>query len=254
MQPTDSEAGPKAGGLFPPTMWSVIVAAGEPDAPAALVALERLARAYWRPLYVFLRQRGSDHDSATDHVQGFFEHLISGEVLRRVERRESRFRSFLLAVFQNWLSHRHERADARKRGGGAVHVPLAEFDSVVSDPALAIAGESPERIFDRRWAREVFDRSVARLDAEIARMDRSEFQAELRRRITGPQAAQPAWAEVGAVHGVPPGAVKQAAHVLRQRLATLLRSEVRAVVGTEAEVDGELRYLIELLSTPGNRA
>ena len=51
-----------------------------------------------------------------------------------------------------------------------------------------------------------------------------------------------------------PGAVKQAAYVLRQRLATLLRSEVRAVVGTEAEVDGELRYLIELLSTPGNRA
>jgi hypothetical protein len=69
MQPTDSEAAPKAGGLFPPTMWSAIVAAGEPDAPAALVALERLARAYWRPLYVFLRQRGTDHDSAADHVQ-----------------------------------------------------------------------------------------------------------------------------------------------------------------------------------------
>jgi len=64
MQPTDNEAGPRA---------------GEPDAPAALLALERLARAYGRPLYVFVRQRGADHDSAADHVQGFFGHLISSE-------------------------------------------------------------------------------------------------------------------------------------------------------------------------------
>ncbi len=93
-----------------------------------------------------------------------------------MERRESRFRSFLLAAFQNWLASRHERAVAQKHGGGAVHVTLAEFNSAESGLAL-VADEPPERCFDRRWTRTMFDHAVARLDAENARKDRPEFFA-----------------------------------------------------------------------------
>ena len=49
----------------------------------AMVALERLATAYWRPLYVFTRQRGESHESAADAVQGFFVKLLSGDLLRK---------------------------------------------------------------------------------------------------------------------------------------------------------------------------
>ncbi len=232
-------------------MWSAVQAAREGTESEALQALERLAVAYWQPLYVFARQRGADHDRAADMVQGFFEHLLSGEVLQRVERRESRFRSFLLAVFQNWLANQHERAVAQKRGGGAAHVSLAEFDSAQSDLAL-MAEESPDRSFDRRWARAVFDHAVARLDAENAQKDRPEFFAELRRRLTGPQAASPNWEEVAARFGMNTNAVRQAAHALRQRLGTLIKQEVRSVVSTEADMEEELRYLINLLSASEN--
>jgi RNA polymerase sigma-70 factor (ECF subfamily) len=119
MSGSESQGSPSVPQLFPPTQWSAIVAARDIETPVALAALERVARAYWQPLYVFLRQHGADHAAACDQVQGFFEHLLSGEVLRRVERRESRFRSFLLAVFQNWLVNQHDRAVAQKRGGGA---------------------------------------------------------------------------------------------------------------------------------------
>ena len=234
-------------------MWSAIVAARDMETPVALAALERLAHAYWQPLYVFLRQRGADHAEACDQVQGFFEHLLSGEVLRRVERRESRFRSFLLAVFQNWLANQRERATAQKRGGGAAHVALAEFDSAQSDPAL-VSDESPDRSFDRRWARAVFDHALARLDAEIAQKDRPEFFIELRRRLVGPLAASPNWDQVATRFQMNANAVKQAAHALRQRFATLLKQEVRAVVSTEEDLAEELRYLIELLSARGNSA
>lgn len=107
-----------------------------------------------------------------------------------MERRESRFRSFLLAAFQNWLANRHERAVAQKRGGGAVQVTLAEFNSAESALTL-VTDEPPEHCFDRHWARAVFDHAVARLDAENARKDRPEFFAELRRRLTGPPPATP---------------------------------------------------------------
>jgi RNA polymerase sigma-70 factor (ECF subfamily) len=152
-------------------------------------------------------------------------------------------------LFQNWLANQHERAVAQKRGGGAAHVTLAEFDSAQSERAL-VADESPERTFDRCWARAVFDHAVARLDAEISQNGRPEFFAELRRRLTGPQAASPNWEEVASRFGMNPNAVRQAAHTLRQRLGTLLKQEVRSVVSTEADMDEELRYLITLLSAP----
>ena len=213
----------------------------------ASLALERLAHTYWPPLYVFVRQRGLNHEHAADAVQGFFAHLISGEVLRRVERRESRFRSFLLTAFQNWLTNERERAAMQKRGGGAVHVTLAEFDSAQTNPALAIQ-ESPERSFDRRWARAVFDHAVARLDAEITQKERPEFLREMRQRLIGSAAGHPNWEEVAARFGMNDNTVKQAAHALRQRFAVLLKQEVRAVVGSEADLAEELRYLIEQLS------
>ncbi len=234
-------------------MWSAVQGARAASESEALQALEQLAVAYWPPLYAFARQRGADHHGAADQVQGFFEHLLSGEVLGRVERRENRFRSFLLAAFQNWLANRHERAVAQKRGGGAVHVTLAELNSAESGLAL-VADETPERCFDRRWARAVFDHAVARLDAESARKDRPEFFAELRRRLTGPQAASPDWEEVAVRFGMNANAVKQAAHALRQRLGTLLKQEVRSVVSTDADLDDELRYLVQLLSAPADSA
>src|SRR5690242_5251532 len=86
-------------GLFPATMWSMIQAARQDE--EALAGLERLGRAYWRPLYVFARQKGATHDAAADEVQGFFEHLLSHEMLKNVQRGEVRFRSFLLRCFTN---------------------------------------------------------------------------------------------------------------------------------------------------------
>ena len=77
------------------------------DGEGALQGLERLATAYWRPLYVFMRKRGQDHHSAADGVQDFFECLLSGELLRKARPGEGRFRNFLLVAFRRWLGDQH---------------------------------------------------------------------------------------------------------------------------------------------------
>src|SRR5262245_14494322 len=204
--------------LFPATQWSVLIAVREGKQSEALQALDRLARAYWQPLYVFVRRRGSTHEQAADAVQGFFAHLVSGETLRSVEKRETRFRSFLLKMFQNWLNSQYHRETAKKRGAGAPHVALEDFDSIQSDPAL-ISEVPPGRSFDRRWARSIFDHALKRLDGEISQKNNPEMLAELRKRIASPGNASPDWKEVAARFGMQDNAVKQAAYVLRQRLA-----------------------------------
>lgn len=231
--------------LFPVTMWSMIQEAGREE--DALAGLERLARAYWRPLYVFARQRGSAHDAAADEVQGFFEHLLSRDMLKNVKRGEVRFRSFLLRCFTNWLLNEHHRNHAAKRGGGAALLRMDEMDSKIENPAL-IEGKSPDKAYDHGWARALVDHAMKRLEVEIEQRERSEFLMELRERTFASNGAGPDWEEMAQRHGMSHGAVRKAATDLRRRFGVLLRTEVRSIVSKDEEVDGELRYLVSLLS------
>lgn len=241
-----SAAAPTANsGLFPATMWSMIQAARQDE--EALAGLERLGRAYWRPLHVFARQRGADHDAAADAVQGFFEHLLSQEMLRNVQRGEVRFRSFLLRCFTNWLANEHKKAHAAKRGGDSPALAMEEFGSRIDEPAL-IEGESPDRAFDRGWARAMVDRAMTRLEQELAQRERSGFLQELRRKTFATDGLNPDWEEMAGRHEMTHGAVRKAAADLRRRFGVLLREEVRNVVSSDEEVDEELRYLVGLLS------
>lgn len=236
---------PDTSGLFPATMWSAIRAAGSET--EAIAGLERLARAYWRPLYVFARQRGADQEAAADHVQGFFEHLISHETLADVRRGEVRFRSFLLRCFTNWLANQHRDETRQKRGGGAPMLPINEIDPEEENTSL-LDGRAPDLAYDRRWARALVDQVMRHLDAENADRERGDFLLEVRQRVFASDGAAPDWEALAEQHGMSHGAVRKAATDMRRRFGVLLREEVRQVVSNDEEVDDELRYLVSLLS------
>lgn len=236
---------PETSGLFPVTMWSMIQEAKTES--AATAGLERLARAYWRPLYVFARQRGAGHDTAADQVQGFFEHLISHEALAEVQRGEVRFRSFLLRCFTNWLSNQHRNAQRQKRGGGAQLLPIDEIDPQEMTPVL-VDGRSPDLAYDRRWARSLVDQVMQRLDDQIAIREQSALLQEVRRRVFASDGTNPNWEAVANRHGMSNGAVRKAAADMRRHFGMLMRQEVRNVVSSDTEVDEELRYLVSLMS------
>jgi RNA polymerase sigma-70 factor (ECF subfamily) len=42
--------------VFPNTRWSVVLAARQRPSPESAAALEAICRAYWYPLYAFVRQ------------------------------------------------------------------------------------------------------------------------------------------------------------------------------------------------------
>ena len=161
--------------LFPLTMWSALLEA-QGAGSAGLRGLERLAAAYWRPLYVFLRKRAHDHDEAADGVQGFFAYLLSGDLLHKARPGEGRFRNFLLVAFRRWLGDQQEKAGAAKRGGGTLAIPLQDLQELGQEPEGA--GDSPEEAFDRKWAESLIARALAALEAEWAK--RAEVFAALK--------------------------------------------------------------------------
>jgi RNA polymerase sigma-70 factor (ECF subfamily) len=239
--------GPSAGSpQFTTTHWSVIFEAANPESPGSVDAFARLYRDYWYPLYAYVRRRGRSPHEAEDLTQDFFVALLEHERLRGLERGGGRFRSFLLKALHNFLANEWDRAAARKRGGGHAWVPLDEVDAESLFLADATA-ESPECAFDRHWAYAVIALALRRLEGEARTAGKALLFERLRPHLQGDRNGRP-YAEIGAELGMTEGAVKVAVHRLRQRYGELLRAEVARTVGDEAEVSGELRHLIAIVS------
>jgi DNA-directed RNA polymerase specialized sigma24 family protein len=110
--------------IFATTHWSVVLAAGQSADAQASEALEQLCRTYWYPLYVFVRRQGRSPEDAQDLTQGFFAQLLRKDFLSGVGPEKGRFRSFLLACLNHFLSDERDRAQALKRGRNQPTIPL----------------------------------------------------------------------------------------------------------------------------------
>jgi len=230
---------------FPATRWSLVVAAGDPHRKEARSALVSLCESYWYPLYAYLRRRGYSSDLAQDLTQEFFVRVIEGRYLDRAEPEKGRFRAFLLTSLKFFVADEDDRRRAHKRGGGMV-VPL-EFSSgeerYQREPAHA---ETPERIYERRWALSVLDRVVEKLRNEFVQHGRPDHFERLKVFLLGQSDAP--YAALAREMNTTEGALKVAIHRLRKRYRELFRQEIADTVADPTEVESELRYLADVLS------
>src|SRR5713101_1451045 len=150
---------------FPTTRWTLVVAAGAPDRKEARSALVSLCEGYWYPLYAYVRRRGYPSDQAQDLTQEFFIRVLEGRYLDRADPEKGRFRAFILTSLKFFLADEADRGRAQKRGGGAVlSLEISSGEELYQrEPAH---NETPERIFERRWALSVLDRVMDKLRAE----------------------------------------------------------------------------------------
>jgi len=95
-----------------------VLAAGQRSTPQSDRALEELCRAYWYPLYAYVRRHGHSKEDAEDLTQGFFAAFLKRNYLEDVRSEKGRFRAFLLAALKHYLANEHDRASRQKRGGG----------------------------------------------------------------------------------------------------------------------------------------
>jgi RNA polymerase sigma-70 factor (ECF subfamily) len=171
--------------------------------------------------------------------------LLEKSVLHDFRPAQGRFRSFLLASVRHFLSDARDRERAAKRGGGRTAIPLDEAfaeETYRREPHTEL---TPEEIFERRWAFTVIDRAVRRLQADSARRGRLDQFERLKEFLTG--AGSATYREAASDLGTTEDAVKVAVHRLRRRYGEMLRREVEETVADPAHVDGEIRYLLEVI-------
>ncbi|HVV69996.1 MAG TPA: sigma-70 family RNA polymerase sigma factor [Verrucomicrobiae bacterium] len=224
-----------------------MLTAGDTQSPDSVRALESLCRAYWYPLYGYIRWRGHGAHEAEDLTQAFFAYLLEKKALGKVDPAKGKFRSFLLASLNNFLNNEWDKAQRLKRGGGA---EIFSFDGVPAEERFLLEpthGQSPERLFERRWAETVLKQVVANLAEEFRKAGQSERFEALRGFLMAGAREAP-YEEVAARLGMTVTAVTAAVRRMRLRFRELFRAEIAHTVQKPEEVDDEIRYLLGALS------
>ena len=231
---------------FLTTHWSVVLAAKQGNSSEATAALEKLCRAYWYPLYAFLRREGRNPHDAQDLVQEFFARLLHGNFLKNVGQQKGKFRSFLLASLRHFLFDEWDKAKAEKRGGGQILFSLDDEDAEQRFRLEPNEGGSAEQIFEQRWALALLSQALSRLREEfVAAKKTGEFD-ELKTFLSNPTTAG-AYDASAVKLGVPADAIAVKVHRLRHRYGELIRAEIAQTVATPAEIDEELQHLFNAI-------
>src|ERR1043165_3672984 len=212
---------------FNTTRWSLVLRAGDKGTPDAQRALSQLCNLYWYPLYAFVRRNGYSHDDAEDLTQAFFAQLLEKSLVGCAQRERGRFRSFLLTSLKNFLSDERSKARALKRGGGRATLSLDMRDAddrYLREPSTR---ETPEQLYERRWAVQLLDRALRRLERECREAGRAPLFEQLKPCLTG-GGSHSDYAQMAQELNSTEGAVKVAAHRLRQRYKEVIRELVRS--------------------------
>jgi DNA-directed RNA polymerase specialized sigma24 family protein len=195
-----------------------------------------------------IRRSGYDRDEAQDLTQAFFAVLLEKNFLEVADPQRGRFRSFLLTAVKHFLSNERDRAQALKRGGGEIPVSI---DVLMSEACFDPTGsdtETPEDLFERRWALSLLEHAMSRLRAEFSSTGRNaqfdKLVPFLSRDSDGAR-----YEELAAEMGVSAGALRTLVHRMRRRYRDLVRAEIAETVATSDEVDDEIRFLMSVLSS-----
>jgi DNA-directed RNA polymerase specialized sigma24 family protein len=186
-------------------------------------------------------------EEAEDITHDFFTRLLEKQALGGLRREGGKFRSFLLGAMANFLADEWDRAQAQKRGSGRKPLSLDAEDGEARFQALALAGElTPESAFEKQWAVVLLEHVAEQLRAEEMKSGKGGLFDDLRPHLQSDRAGLP-YAEIATRHGTSEGAIKVAVHRLRHRFGQQLREQIARTVSSPAEVDEELRHLINVM-------
>jgi len=236
-------ASPSPSPLFVTTRWSVVLAAKNQDSKQAL---ETLCRAYWYPLYAYVRRDGHTPHDAQDLTQEFFARLVVKDWLRFAGPEHGHFRTFLLVAMKRFLINEWHKSSSQKRGGHITHVPLDAEDAerrFASEPDLA-----PDAMFERRWAMTLLEQTLKGLEAEFSTAAKADDFQALKHCLTLDRGSI-SYPELATQMGCTEGAARVAVHRLRKRFRELFRANIAATLAEGEDVDMELKHVVAVLGS-----
>lgn len=232
--------------LFVTTRWSVVVAAKGSDSAVSGAALETLCRAYWYPLYAFVRSSGHSSHDAQDLTQEFFCRLMEKRWLDSADQDKGRLRTFLIVALKHFMINEWRRAAAQRRGGGCAHM---QIDTAFGETRFAADEHSlaPDETFDRQWALTLLELTVNRLRSEFADAGKPDDFESLKSCLMADR-GDIDYAEVAERLGTSEGAARVAVHRLRKRFRDIYKEEISQTLADSADLDAETRHLAAALA------
>ena len=235
-------------GRFQTTHWTAIEEVGA-NHDSALIG--DLLRAYWKPVYCYLRHKGYDNEESKDLTQGFFHEVVLGrELIQRADRTKGRFRTLLLRALDRYLVSIHRKETARKR------IPQDKFVSL----EVTTFGDLPEEagnldsdeVFHYTWVCELLDRMLEEVEAECRQSGMAVHWDMFNDRVLHPilTSAEPlSLEEVCRKYGV--DATTRASGMIfavKRRFQAAAKRLLRESVASEQEIDEEILELMKFLA------
>jgi RNA polymerase sigma-70 factor (ECF subfamily) len=240
----------EGGAGFQSTHWTLVLRARQSNpTETAREALSNFCEAYWPPLYAFVRRRGHASAEAQDLVQSFFAHLLEQNTLSRADQEKGRLRTFLLGSLQNFLCNEYDRTQRLKRGGGHRIVSIDEHLPEAEASMMDTAHLSDSRGYDLMWASNIVKRTWQHLQNAFEAEGKAEWFEVLRPFLDGSGRTPPNQEEAAEKLGVPVATLRTWLWRLRQRYREALRMEVASTVSDPSDVDQELHYLYQILTS-----
>jgi RNA polymerase sigma-70 factor (ECF subfamily) len=232
---------------FQTTRWSLVQAAASDPTGVSRQALSTICLAYWHPVYAFIRRNGYDPDQSQDLTQGFFARLLEKNDVSKADQARGKFRSFLLTSVKHFLANEWDRSCALKRGGGKVTLSIDFVKAERWYTPSVVDTETPEVVFERRWALSVLERVMTRLRKEFATDGQSDL-FQILAIFLSQDSSEVDYEELAEELDIPPGTLRTKVYRMRQKYRRLLREEIAETVSTVDEINEEIRFLASRLS------
>ncbi len=224
---------------FPSTSMSMVARSAE---GARRDHFERLASAYWKPIYYFVRRSWSKSDAdAKDLTQSFLIHVLENDVIGKFDPARGNFRGYLKQCLRHFMTVDARNAAAQKRGGGRTIVAI---DCI--DPGQVPASQgSADDDFDRDWSQAVLDRALRETESRLREAGKRENFEILRAYAYGPEGAEPpSYADVGKSFGLSATDVANRLRMVRQELRERVLAIISEYVSSDDDIVAEASRII----------
>jgi DNA-directed RNA polymerase specialized sigma24 family protein len=236
---------------FGATCWTAIESIAAKDDASNRALVGDFLKAYWKPVYCYLRHKGYNSEQAKDLTQGFFYEVVLGrELIQRADRTKGRFRTLLLRALDRYLVSIHRKETAQKRIPQDKLISLG--DATFGDLPEAAGNLDSDEVFHYTWVCELLDRMLEDVEVECRQSGMAVHWDMFNDRVLNPILAstEPRHLEE-LCHKYGIESTTRASSMIfavKRRFQAAAKRLLRESVASEQEIDEEMLELMKFLA------
>ena len=244
MKSTTFHEGPAA---FPSTLWSQVLAAGDPALPEHRDRLNALLREYWKPVFAYIRAAWRKPvEDARDLTQAFFARVLEKGHLANLRPEGGSFRGYLKTALRHFLIDAERAAEARRP-----EKPVLSLDLPLErlEPVAPNAGETPDDAYDRHWFGSILEQALSELRLSLEEKNKKAYFDLLHAVLIEPALeknpdARPSYRDLAGRFGLSESDVRNRLTYCRLLLRRIVENRIQATCSSREEASQEWRNFL----------